>query len=944
MLDRFSDGDSDESSINEDDIFLSTQRPILGELIWKGKSFPLYDGDNLIGRDNVCEVKIDHKSLSGKHAEILIAGSGSSSNCILRDLRSTNGTFLEYPKGSDKYQKLSVLNNGKLLEDGGKVRFGMISCSFRFVNNSCTIGQKGDQSEKVSSSSLKSHHMEETQLLNDVTLVDEDEDNALEEGRHVDDDTVTEGDDFEVHTKPIQSNDEETVTEVDGNGNGDYDDDALVDVIPPGMTFVRVDGSTSFLHPTGSAQLPTQIDDDDLDDLNQSILPPVEEGTEVEESGNEEDETMSQDLMEPITEPEVLPLSFGTISPQPPPATSVSMTSAWTEEIRSSSKSVSNRKSFLDDTDTEEEGEGISGHMQPVPPVSVVRLEPNPTHHQSNLQSLADPVDSDVGEGDHPSSAGLARKEEPTAVEESTLRKSGRARKSNVKFTNSTDERYQKKIQEEMEGNLNVSTTASTPRKRKGKETSDEEVVPIVTEPLPKTLGRGRGRPRNQSAPAQLEESPVDEVVPKIDVSPKSSDVKVLEVPPLDGVQPLADEESVSVRGKAGQKSITPSIVHIPLVSPGDASSLSNSRKKRRPDDVELSGRGSSAPPIAAALTNEEDDTTRVVKRSKSGLNSNNTLLQISNDLILENSKGEPSSTVSKGRGIGESSTKTEPSTESVPTNHIITELALPIRILFTKVEESAYTKHLKKIPNVEVTSDARIATHCITTKELKRTPKLMVALNSSILFIINEQWIVDSAKAGKPLPIVQRNRISSASDREEYLSELKTSPYVIHDIEKEQLWSFDLSETLTQIRCNLSSSGERQGVGVFTNIAVFCTKGLCGSKAPSEEEMQQIVESGNGIWLRSLTEFTNIGNNDGSNKKKGSKSKSQEISPEGKIGRILVVISHEALVKKEVKKDILDIAKASGGKGIYSIELIFQAVLRQDLNLHGNILEGYSF
>jgi DNA-binding winged helix-turn-helix (wHTH) protein len=52
--------------------------------------FTLGTGDNLLGRDPAAEVRIDHPSVSRRHARIAI----SSRRAVLEDLKSRNGTFV----------------------------------------------------------------------------------------------------------------------------------------------------------------------------------------------------------------------------------------------------------------------------------------------------------------------------------------------------------------------------------------------------------------------------------------------------------------------------------------------------------------------------------------------------------------------------------------------------------------------------------------------------------------------------------------------------------------------------------------------------------------------------------------------------------------------------------------------------------------------------------
>jgi hypothetical protein len=260
-------------------------------------------------------------------------------------------------------------------------------------------------------------------------------------------------------------------------------------------------------------------------------------------------------------------------------------------------------------------------------------------------------------------------------------------------------------------------------------------------------------------------------------------------------------------------------------------------------------------------------------------------------------------------------------------------------------LDEKHFEKLLKKLPQITVTTDPKIATHCITTPQLVRTPKLMQALNSVLKYVLTEDWLKDSAKAGRPISIVDNeDRFTTAAD---YAKELAKSKYIIGDVEKEALWGFDMTRTLATIKFGINDAGERVGSRIFIGIAVVCTKGVCGVKAPSDEEMQEIIESGGGIWCKTIADYralTAPGGDGGAGTagKKGKKRSAVEV--EAPVVNSLLIVSHASVAKKELKKEHLDAAKASGALGIYAVEAIFCAIIRQQLDIHEDMLEGYIF
>jgi DNA-binding winged helix-turn-helix (wHTH) protein len=88
-------------------------------LLWRGRTFPLVEGDNVIGRDPRCHVWLDHSGVSRRHARIRIAdGAGRP---VLTDLDSTNGTFLRGKR----------VAGATPLADGDVIKVGSVNLTFR---------------------------------------------------------------------------------------------------------------------------------------------------------------------------------------------------------------------------------------------------------------------------------------------------------------------------------------------------------------------------------------------------------------------------------------------------------------------------------------------------------------------------------------------------------------------------------------------------------------------------------------------------------------------------------------------------------------------------------------------------------------------------------------------------------------------------------------------
>jgi DNA-binding winged helix-turn-helix (wHTH) protein len=88
-------------------------------LAWKNQTYPLSEGDNLIGRDPGCQVWVDHAGVSRRHARIRIAG--DADRAVVTDLESTNGTFV----GGKRIATPTTLSDGEV------IKVGSVSLKFR---------------------------------------------------------------------------------------------------------------------------------------------------------------------------------------------------------------------------------------------------------------------------------------------------------------------------------------------------------------------------------------------------------------------------------------------------------------------------------------------------------------------------------------------------------------------------------------------------------------------------------------------------------------------------------------------------------------------------------------------------------------------------------------------------------------------------------------------
>jgi DNA-binding winged helix-turn-helix (wHTH) protein len=88
-------------------------------LVWRNQTFPLSEGDNIIGRDPQCSVWLDASGVSRQHARIQIDSAARTAS--LGDLNSTNGTFL----------RRSPVGAREPLTDGDVIEIGSVELQFR---------------------------------------------------------------------------------------------------------------------------------------------------------------------------------------------------------------------------------------------------------------------------------------------------------------------------------------------------------------------------------------------------------------------------------------------------------------------------------------------------------------------------------------------------------------------------------------------------------------------------------------------------------------------------------------------------------------------------------------------------------------------------------------------------------------------------------------------
>eukprot|EP01040_Poterioochromonas_malhamensis_P010800 gene10800-11772_t len=967
------DSPNNTQKMNEENSedFLLSQRKIFAKLVIQSpssssnnqKEYELFEGENFIGRNQVCEVSITEKTISSKHAEIDIDISNLTFE--IRDLRSSNGTFVENPVNSGRYERLSAIDNRRQISHGSHLRLGKVTCQFLLndppavptraipavhVNRNCNFETQLYIEPEVKAKAVPRSVLEQETLIDDpmmdVTAHSEDEGDNEEKKDEDEEDDIIESDATEaLETQDI--NDDDVAT----------DDGEDLDRIP---TYNNQQQSR-FLPSSSKTQVPTPASTSSA--FARGYNPILDSATLVDpiiEDGNLSAILKDNDEDENDEKEEEVPLS-----------------------------SVKGMKDALnnDDDDDDDMSQDMMQRVQSK--LSKIETTSLP---QSNTSTL----DSSIRQTSGINEEEVEEEEKETSFE----RQETTAQHSSTTATSSSSTTLE--VKRDNSGIFDTPATKSKPPL--GIQVNPIEATPMAAAVTPETTStntRGRGRKATLTAdskpPEKLSEKletpqPTNSIGRKrglralimteddenlSNTSATATPAGLLDASMVKNELPATaskddEEEEAANKKKRKKLSFSSDDVDVPTTEPDASKSTEPSHeneakkeevKEETPTEVKK-GRG--------GRKKKEENVTPSEEVKNCSSSSTSVKMEVEEEKGDNTDEVPPPSQPPKRGGRG----KTANSSSKDATTTILSSSSssssahtfpnLPIRIMFTKVEESAYTKALKKIPGIEVTNDPALATYCITTKELKRTPKLMIGLNCVLLYVLTDQWITDSAKAGRPLPLLQ-NPITSTTSDEEYREELRKSVYLVQDDEKEALWDFSMSQTLSRIYFSLdppsassSSSSSSRSISrkddtkIFQNHCLLITADICGVTAPSEQEMSQIITSGGGTWLTSISQYKTLlnGETKGSSTSKGrgrGKGKASvedevvkvdEMGEEGKQKKKLIIVSQEKGLKKQITNEMKELVQQSGINAIYTIEVIFKAVLRQRLDLTKDILQ----
>lgn len=1111
-FDYVDDEENDERDGNSE----QENRDVVGRLTWRGVVYDLYEGDNFVGRDQACEVCIDHQSVSSKHATISIRRGYAT----VTDLRSVNGTSLETTPNSNVFHKLTRQDNLRHLQDGAKLRFGMICCEFAFLSDEEDLAQRPGQHADIETQIVSTHGINdmETQMLPE-TAASESDDDKDKHNRHESDDIAEKQPRFaaprhlpediatvvdpatqvfldqeeeRIHSHDIASAVRPLNTETSTDSSTMRDDSVQSFVgssrsaqmtSTAGRGVVAIRSSARVLVTTGqhhspatSSELPTQHDSDLLrssllssqhalhiqpNAVDNDELSVVEEEDEAEMEGesrihgaedDEDEEDMSQDLMKVEEGDE----EADWIAGKEPSNEALTTTASFKGKSSSSSSSngttgsVARRFLAEEDTDDEEElAASKETHSNNTPHTP----QPDPTAISSTgdiSATLTTPANPSITPVDAPTSKGSGKRVVRFIAPSPSVTMDTEASNilaSPAESMTRRGKRGAKALLDDSSSNApSPSATAVAVRSKRARNgdlvvASDSEDNTVLN-PIADGIAKGADADVQHSAVKRPRRGSIQATsasdINATETGSAATDVSSRQEPPTSS-SALSDAPVTNSAVKRGRKApITATSAAATSLTPGntratrrhvnalkeevvdeathmapegdvtgdvDVKKVSNTKKsggRKRgsaaidPNPVEVNPTDDIPMNTAVASDNVEsarmDDTHDVDKmRQPQEMNTSDVPPTTSPQPLVDQRKRSCRSieTSAVSAVTSSSASRSTTTTRSDADDDAIV-------LLFTKLEASEFRRELRALPSITVTTDASLATHIVTTAELKRTPKLMVALNAGrVRYVLQDDWLSDSAKQGHPLPIVPASALQSTPTS--YEKALSKSKYLVQDREKEELWGFRLVETLTRLRFAQSPSN------VFGGIVVYVTKGVCGVSAPSEEDLQSIVVSGGGLlclrWEDALQALaidpsaphgksdangmvaTSSSSSSGAGGRASRKSKVIAPSaippaetasvhrhdtryPDGDQPlqrRHLVIVSHGSVVRKEVRREHLEHLRqlnntsSSGSRadrnasrdlvcrGVHSIEVLFRAVLRQELDLTRDLLENYS-
>ncbi|KAJ1931273.1 Mediator of DNA damage checkpoint protein 1, partial [Kickxella alabastrina] len=239
-----------------------------------------------------------------------------------------------------------------------------------------------------------------------------------------------------------------------------------------------------------------------------------------------------------------------------------------------------------------------------------------------------------------------------------------------------------------------------------------------------------------------------------------------------------------------------------------------------------------------------------------------------------------------------------------------------PVRIMLTQVRLSANEQLQITALGGSIVDSASDATHLIGTK-IKRTFKMLMALASGRIHIVQRSWLDDSLARGAWIPISDSLGDEEDDDDEKGAA---ASQYLLTDPETELRWGFELKESMRRARCQRLLAG----------VTVLVTP----STDPGLETLRALVEIAGGRAVGELPD----------RRLRAMLASNESALRKARVqGRELADLVVPPLLVVSCKEDSGMWPRfqpaASGGGGshamVFNVELLLTGLLRQKIEVH---------
>eukprot|EP01038_Epipyxis_sp_PR26KG_P010729 gene10729-14413_t len=877
-------------------------------IIWKEQNQKLFVGGNIVGRknegnENNNDVEFDHHSVSDKHAEIIVDSASNATSVIVRDLNSRNGTYVEKAKGSGDFGKKIGKGVVKIVGEGCRIRFGAVECLFSMNHSMPSIAEVNSNNNedetyeqeaideyeppninhsKLNDLNLTNHNNHNnndnnnsvevpTQIIDDAFIAAHSINNTNKNSARLYDATQRMPEDLLKFNE--DDNDEDESGNDDNRSNPYYKTPNLVNRGALGMETQAFDLSKAKLS-----------DNEEDDDVTKSPVPIMIMSTKTDRTASDSSDHSDHD--DKIIQKSIKTLSNTAIDDDDETASESDY--IVTSNKQSNTTKIShflNDSTNQDDTDVDENidnsknnnATSVTNSLQHINHSDMLDPVNKNNHYENNDDDDVDSVESadllmvpneikasvsDDNDDEAVAISGAVNDEIPPSDHDDNI-----IEKETVLAPNSTNSSIKAPVE------INIPQVDELNEQNK---MEVDEPIKIIEEkiiaPSPQILIKSNIASNNSLL--VTEDIIVDLNSAQFTSNGSEHNKEVIN-----------DNKKVK-KGKSSKFVTATNIISNDVIESPPKVKVTEPVKGRKAktkradieEEIELNIQETSNIIIStndtsASLPSNNEKKARATKSAAIEVNIDNNI----SDLAVP-------------RATKKKKIETDNSKNEMKSNNKV-EID-PILILFTKVLPDK--KLLKKIKNVQVTEDATIATHCVTLADLKRSPKLLIAINSKVKYIVTEEWLEESAKVGYSVD---------------------ESKYIIKDNTNEKIWKFKLSDTLLN---------PHRGA-VFIRVGFVVTDDVFGKGAPPEDEFQSIVESGGGKLL-TISDIIS--------------SKTSSLLLES-IEKLYVISSPTALTgfSKANLNKIRKVLENPVTVGLYSMELVLLAVLRQQIDQNSDKL-----